>query len=25
VDGIASHNHDLDAWLRSVGMPVTWR
>jgi predicted RNA-binding protein associated with RNAse of E/G family len=25
VDGIATHDHDLDAWLRSQGMPVTWR
>jgi predicted RNA-binding protein associated with RNAse of E/G family len=25
VDGIAAHGHDLDAWLRSEGMPVTWR
>jgi len=25
VDGIATHGHDLDAWLRSQGMPVTWR
>ncbi len=24
VDGIATHNHDLDAWLSSQGMPVTW-
>lgn len=25
VDGIASHGHDLDAWLASRGMPVSWR
>lgn len=25
VDGIASHDHDVDAWLRSLGMPLTWR
>ena len=25
VDGIAVHRHDLDAWLGSLGMPVTWR
>lgn len=25
VDGIAAHRHDLDAWLASQGMPVTWR
>ncbi|MEO9222009.1 MAG: DUF402 domain-containing protein [Mycobacteriaceae bacterium] len=25
VDGIAVHGHDLDAWLGSLGMPVTWR
>jgi uncharacterized protein len=25
VDGIATHGHDLDAWLASVGMPVDWR
>lgn len=24
VDGIASHGHDLDAWLTSLGMPVSW-
>ncbi len=24
VDGIASHGHDLDAWLVSLGMPVSW-
>ena len=25
IEGIAAHGHDLDAWLTSVGMPVTWR
>ncbi|WP_433604430.1 DUF402 domain-containing protein [Prescottella agglutinans] len=25
VDGIAAHGHDMDAWLASKGMPVTWR
>ncbi|MFC7448986.1 DUF402 domain-containing protein [Rhodococcus daqingensis] len=25
ADGIAAHGHDLDAWLASVGMPITWR
>lgn len=25
VDGIAAHGHDLDTWLASLGMPVTWR
>src|SRR5574340_453607 len=25
MDGIAAHRHDLDAWLASQGMPVTWR
>jgi predicted RNA-binding protein associated with RNAse of E/G family len=25
VDGIARHDHDLDAWLTSLGMPTTWR
>lgn len=25
TDGIASHGHDLDAWLASVGMPISWR
>jgi predicted RNA-binding protein associated with RNAse of E/G family len=25
VDGIASHGHDLDAWLTSEGCPVEWR
>ncbi|MFD4368721.1 DUF402 domain-containing protein [Rhodococcus sp. NPDC058521] len=25
IDGIAAHGHDLDAWLASVGMPITWR
>lgn len=25
VDGIANHGHDLDAWLHSLGMPVTWQ
>lgn len=24
VDGIATHGHDLGAWLASLGMPVTW-
>lgn len=24
VDGIASHGHDLGAWLASLGMPLTW-
>ncbi|MGU3431401.1 DUF402 domain-containing protein [Actinomycetes bacterium M1A6_2h] len=25
VDGIASHGHDMDAWLASMGMHTTWR
>ncbi|MDZ7913615.1 MAG: DUF402 domain-containing protein [Rhodococcus sp. (in: high G+C Gram-positive bacteria)] len=25
IDGIAAHGHNLDAWLGSLGMPVTWR
>ncbi|MEE2034885.1 DUF402 domain-containing protein [Rhodococcus chondri] len=25
VDGIASHGHDLDAWLASLGAPISWR
>ncbi|MGN5240404.1 MULTISPECIES: DUF402 domain-containing protein [unclassified Rhodococcus (in: high G+C Gram-positive bacteria)] len=25
VDGIASHGHDLDAWLTAQGFPVEWR
>lgn len=25
VDGIATYGHNLDAWLHSQGMPVTWR
>ncbi|WP_016935880.1 DUF402 domain-containing protein, partial [Rhodococcus sp. R1101] len=25
VDGIAAHGHDLDAWLRERGAPVSWR
>ncbi len=25
VDGIAAHGHDLDAWLASKGMPISWR
>ncbi|MGW6374749.1 DUF402 domain-containing protein [Rhodococcus sp. NPDC055112] len=25
ADGIAAHGHDLDAWLASVGMPISWR
>lgn len=25
VDGIAAHNHDVDSWLASLGMPVSWR
>ncbi|QKT11825.1 DUF402 domain-containing protein [Rhodococcus sp. W8901] len=25
VDGIAAHGHDMDAWLASKGMPVSWR
>lgn len=25
VDGIAAHGHDLDAWLASLEMPVTWK
>jgi predicted RNA-binding protein associated with RNAse of E/G family len=24
VDGIASHRHDLDRWLASLGMPISW-
>ncbi len=24
VDGLAAHGHDLDRWLTSLGMPVTW-
>lgn len=24
IDGIAAHDHDLGAWLTSVGMPITW-
>ncbi len=25
VDGIASHGHDVTAWLGERGMPLTWR
>ena len=25
VDGIAAHGHDLDAWLGSLGITLTWR
>ncbi|NLG54583.1 MAG: DUF402 domain-containing protein [Rhodococcus sp.] len=25
IDGIAAHGHDLDAWLASRGMPISWR
>lgn len=25
VEGIASHGHDLDRWLDSLGMPISWR
>ncbi|NLU83044.1 DUF402 domain-containing protein [Rhodococcus sp. HNM0569] len=25
IDGIAAHDHDLDAWLGSLGMPLSWR
>ncbi len=25
AQGLARHDHDLDAWLASQGMPVTWR
>lgn len=25
VDGLASHGHDLDAWLGSLGVTLTWR
>ncbi|RVW00475.1 DUF402 domain-containing protein [Rhodococcus spongiicola] len=25
VDGIARHGHDVEAWLASKGMPVSWR
>jgi uncharacterized protein len=25
VDGLASHDHDLDAWLATLGITLTWR
>jgi len=25
VDGLAAHDHDLNAWLGSTGMELTWR
>ncbi len=25
VDGIAAHGHDVDAWLTSVGLPISWQ
>lgn len=25
VDGLAAHGHDLDAWLGSLGVTLTWR
>jgi predicted RNA-binding protein associated with RNAse of E/G family len=25
VDGLAAHGHDLDAWLGSLGISLTWR
>ncbi|MDN5932430.1 MAG: DUF402 domain-containing protein [Pseudonocardia sp.] len=25
VDGLAAHGHDLDAWLGSLGITLTWR
>ncbi len=25
VDGLAAHGHDLDAWLASLGIALTWR
>jgi predicted RNA-binding protein associated with RNAse of E/G family len=25
VDGIASHGHDLDAWLATFGIALTWK
>ncbi|MBB3606848.1 hypothetical protein FHT40_006541 [Mycolicibacterium sp. BK556] len=25
VDGLARHDHDLNAWLAADGMPLTWR
>ncbi|AUM16967.1 MULTISPECIES: DUF402 domain-containing protein [Rhodococcus] len=25
VDGIATHGHDLDAWLAALAMPISWR
>jgi predicted RNA-binding protein associated with RNAse of E/G family len=25
VDGLAAHGHDLDAWLGSLGIRLTWR
>ncbi|MDJ0393183.1 DUF402 domain-containing protein [Rhodococcus sp. G-MC3] len=25
IAGIAAYNHDLDAWLASLGMPTSWR
>ncbi|QJY50981.1 DUF402 domain-containing protein [Pseudonocardia broussonetiae] len=25
VDGLAAHGHDLDAWLGSLGVVLTWR
>jgi predicted RNA-binding protein associated with RNAse of E/G family len=24
VEGLAAHNHDLNAWLAASGMPLTW-
>jgi uncharacterized protein len=25
VDGLASHGHDLDAWLATFGITLTWK
>lgn len=25
LDGLARHGHDLDAWLRSIGLDLRWR
>lgn len=25
IDGLAQHQHDVNAWLRKAGMPLTWR
>lgn len=25
VDGVATHGHDLDAWLGGLGTPIEWR